>query len=299
MEKNLKCFISAPAEKGTSSLRRILGRLGVQSIDAFDFEIGDSISASVKSKIRASDFAIVVLSEQNSNVLYELGICEGLGKPVFLLVEDSYNTPPFVSNYIYLRASLDNESLLIISLENFIAQLRKNKTALRGRKKSFVDKKNETSSVTRNYLSQIDRLRSQGQPTEIEESVRRLFKELSISIETISDRSKDVGVDFAIWADKLSNTIGSLVLVELKYGSLNERKIQSAERQLQTYLERSEAKAGILLYLDREGKRFKENFTFTPLILRYDLEDFIKQINISSFEDAVLSKRNKMVHGIK
>ena len=296
MEKILKCFISAPAGKETISLRHILDRLEVKYFDAFDFEVGDSISATIKSKIRESDFAVAVISELNPNVFYELGICEGLGKPIFLIVEDSYNAPSFINNYLFLRASLENENLLAISLEKFIAQVHKNKSVLRSRKKRTKEKQ-LTGSVS-NYISYIHTMRSQGHAAELEKVVQQIFKELSLTVETVANKSKDVGVDFAIWADKLSSTIGSLLLVEFKYGHLNENKIRSAEQQLQNYLQKSEAKAGLLLYLDREGKRFKEDYVFSPLILRYDLEDFIKQINQSSFEDAILSKRNKMVHGV-
>ncbi|MCK4604711.1 MAG: toll/interleukin-1 receptor domain-containing protein [Deltaproteobacteria bacterium] len=297
MEKTLKCFISAPAGKETNTLRRILDHQGVQSFDAFDFEVGDSISATIKSKIRESDFAVVVISESNVNVFYELGICEGLGKPIFLVAEDRYITPPFVHNYIYLRASLDNESLISLSLEKFIAQLRKNKSVLRGRKKKTPEKTH--SSEISYYLASIGNLRLHGDAAELEELVQKIFRGLSISVEAVADKTRDVGVDFAIWTERLSSTIGNLVLVEFKYGDLTETRIRSAEQQLQSYLVKSEAKAGILLYLDRKGKRFKEDYTFSPLILRYDLEDFIRQVEKSSFEDAILSKRNKMVHGVK
>ena len=297
MKKILKCFISASAGKETNTLRHVLGRLGVQSFDAFDFEIGDSISATLKSKIRESDFAVVVISDPNVNVFYELGICEGLGKPIFLVVEDSYSTPPFIHNYIYLRASLDNESLVGLSLEKFIAQLRKNKSALRGRKMKTQEK--PVSSEIGYYLGSIGNMRRHGNTVELEELVQKIFRGLSISVEAVADKTRDVGVDFAIWIEKLSSTIGNLVLVEFKYGNLTEARIRSAENQLQIYLAKSEAKAGILLYLDREGKRFKEEYAFSPLIIRYDLEDFIKQIEKSSLEDAILSKRDKMVHGVK
>lgn len=297
MEKILKCFISAPAGKETNTLRHILERQGVQSFDTFDFEVGDSISATIKSKIRASDFAVVVIADSNANVFYELGICEGLGKPIFIVVEDSYSTPAFIHNYIYLRASLDNEGLLSLSIERFIAQLRRNKTVLRGRKTET--KKNSRSSELGSYLDSISNMRPHGNAAKLEEIVQKIFRGLSISVEAVADKTRDVGVDFAIWTEKLSSTIGNLVFVEFKYGDLTEGRIRSAEHQLQSYLAKSEAKAGILLYLDRKGRRFKEEYAFSPLIIRYDLEDFIKQIEKSSFEDAILSKRNKMVHGVK
>jgi hypothetical protein len=297
MEKILKCFISAPAGKETNTLRHVLDRQGVRSFDAFDFDVGDSIRATIKSKIRESDFAVVVISDPNVNVFYELGICEGLGKPIFLVVEDSYSTPVFIHNYIYLRASLNNESLLSLSLEKFIAQLRKNKSVLRGRKKKTQEK--PRFSEIDYYLGSISNMRLHGNAAELEKLVQKIFRGLSISVEAVADKTRDVGVDFAIWTEKLSSTIGNLLLVEFKYGDLTEARIRSAEHQLQGYLAKSEAKAGILLYLDRKGKRFKEDYAFSPLIIRYDLEDFIKQIEKSSFEDAILSKRNKMVHGVK
>lgn len=296
MDKILKCFISAPAGSETNALRNILNQNGVQSVDAFDFNVGDSISATIKSKIKAADFAIVVISSLNANVFYELGICEGLGKPIFIIIDDDkYDAPPFINNYIFLRSSMHDVNFLAISLEKFTTQLRNNKSALRSPRKKF--RRKAVTSEFSYSLAHIESMRSQSDPAELEKYTHQIFKKLSISVERVSDKAK--GVDFAIWSDSLSNIIGNVVFVELKYGNLNERRIYEAELQLQHYLERSEARSGILLYLDKTGKRFKENYSISPLILRYDLEDFVTQIGNSSFEDTVLSKRNNMVHGIK
>jgi hypothetical protein len=110
--------------------------------------------------------------------------------------------------------------------------------------------------------------------------------------------SGDRGVDYAIWNDNLTFALGNPLLIEIKAGSLTPHIIHTTENRLKHYLAKTNAKSGILLYLDRNGRRFQENYSVDPLILRYDLEDFIEALSKSTFENVVLSKRNEMIHGV-
>ncbi|HEY4699401.1 MAG TPA: hypothetical protein VIH27_03415, partial [Nitrososphaerales archaeon] len=110
--------------------------------------------------------------------------------------------------------------------------------------------------------------------------------------------SQDKGVDFAIWDENLTFTIGNPLFIELKYGSLTFDQIHKAESQLKEYLARTEAKAAILLYLDKNGRRFRENYLVAPLVLRFEFEDFVRALYHNTFEEVILSKRNRMVHGL-
>jgi hypothetical protein len=77
---------------------------------------------------------------------------------------------------------------------------------------------------------------------------------------------------------------------------LNNNKILQAEQQLLNYLNQSEAKGAIILYLDRDNKRFDNVKTIFNSILLFDLEDFINGIASEGFEKTLIEKRNKSVH---
>ena len=90
---------------------------------------------------------------------------------------------------------------------------------------------------------------------------------------------------------------GNPIFVEIKAGNLNAQRILQAEQQLLKYINHSEAKAAIILYLDRDNKRFDNIKTNYNSILLFDLEDFINGIASDGFEKTLIDKRNKSVHG--
>jgi len=55
---------------------------------------------------------------------------------------------------------------------------------------------------------------------------------------------------------------------------------------------------GLLLYLDREGRRFDQIRWDTPYVLRFDLEDFARALKQKPFANIIVEKRNRLVHGI-
>jgi hypothetical protein len=110
-------------------------------------------------------------------------------------------------------------------------------------------------------------------------------------------RQSDKGADVAVWRDPLSASIGNPILIELKTGDLSLSRIVAAERQLGEYLTKAEARLGLLLFLDRGGHRFEQAPSLAPFVLRWDLEDFVRELADRSFDDALLKRRNEMVHG--
>jgi Restriction endonuclease len=226
-----------------------------------------------------------------------MGICEGLGKPAFLVVGNDTQAPQFVQNHLYLRTNLKDEELLTISLSLFVDDFLANRYKPLSIPKA--DKPLRTKTIQlKKYITEIQTLRTSGDSSKVEQLIAEILKKLNIQVVSNQSKSQDKGVDFVIWDDNLASMIGNPLFIEIKYGSLSPQKIFQAELQLRGYLEKSDARASILLYLDREGKRFSEKYSLSPLILRFDLEDFVREISSSSFEETMISKRNSMVHGV-
>lgn len=295
--EHLKCFVSAPASSDTSILRAILREKSVETYDAYDFKIGDSFHDTVKQRIRESDFVIIVITETNPNVFYEMGISEGMGKPIFVILGKDVMSPHFAHNYMHVTTPFEDSDLLRMSLLRFVDELVSKKR--RYRKKVPQLKSVGRRDALQMLLGRVCNLRSRGKPREIEQVAQQIFSELGLHYVFSESNIRDKGVDFAIWNDSLSWSLGNPLFIEIKSGSLTPEHIYRTERQLQNYLIKSDAKAAILLYLDKKGRRFRENYSFHPLILRYDFEDFVRELSQNSFEDIVLNQRNKMVHGVR
>jgi hypothetical protein len=63
-------------------------------------------------------------------------------------------------------------------------------------------------------------------------------------------------------------------------------------------MSRANVPAGLLLYLDRSGRRSKLEYTGNPYVLKYDLEDFARALLEKPFTAVLLERRNQLVHGV-
>lgn len=290
-----ECFISAPANADTTILRNILLEKGIKTYDLYDLSVGKSIQNVLKRKIKEADFCVIVISENNPNVYYELGICDGLGKPIFIIVDKDSNVPFFIQNHMYFKTSLDDSESLKIPISNFIDAIIPKKYLKNKHKKSIFHSLDADSIEY--YKKRITEIRQNGTEFELEKIIEEIFNKLNLQVVKKENFLKDKGVDFALWDDSLSSLIGNPIFIEVKSGQLNYQKIKQSEEQLQNYINETDAKAGILLYLDKNDKRFTDNFSYNPLILRFDFEDFLSQLSLNYFENAILDLRNKIVHG--
>jgi len=297
MTNELKCFISASIDTDTYVIKNILHENNVDTFDSYDFQVGDFIKDTIIRKIRESDFVIVVLNQLDPNIIFEMGISEGAGKPVFVISSKDTLLPYFAEKYPHVTTAIKDTNLLRIALGGFIDDLISN--TLKTSKKLSMSKRSYQLDTLRNYLNQINNLRRSGKVGEIEQLVQHIFSDIGLSYSADDLINRKGRVDFAIWNNNLGSIIGNPLFIEVKFGTLTPELIHKSESQLRDYITNSEAKAGILLYLDRHGKRFKSDYTLSPLILRYDIEDFLKELIDSSFEDTILRKRNMIVHGVQ
>lgn len=302
MNERLKCFISAPYDIDISNIKGILSDNDVDTFDLYDFSIGDSIQQILKRKLRQADFALFVISKESTNVIYEMGICEGLGKQHFIILEKDYKAPIFIENKLFIRANLQDRNFLQMSILKVLQSVKKKsiktKRKIQEKKPKEVLYNQEIQDVLNSFKNQIVNLRNLGQGRELEYVIEEIFKTVRLNyVENSSN--KDKGVDFALWSNELGKIIGNPIIVEVKYGNLSNSTIKNAELQLQQYINKSDAKVGILLYLDKKGKRFEIQSSLNPLIMAYDVEDFITDMLNHSFEGLVLNQRNKIAHGNK
>lgn len=73
--------------------------------------------------LRSSDFLIADVSRKNPNVIFELGVAHGLGKPFVMLLStdaDAAGIPSDLSGYQYLSYDPSNLSNLAIRLARMV-----------------------------------------------------------------------------------------------------------------------------------------------------------------------------------
>ncbi len=300
MDRQYKCFLSASYDTDLSLIKSVLAENKVETLDLYDFSIGSSIKDILKRKLRQADFAVFVVSKDSKNVLYEIGVCEGLGKPSLIIIDKDASLPFYIENKLSLTANLNDRAFLKMTLLGFIDEIKaKRKPTKKVEKQNEIpnDKyDNHKIEVLNSLLQQTKRLRESGHGRELEYVIEEIFKTIHLKY---ADNSKgpDIGIDFALWSNKLGRIIGNPIIVEAKFGRLSDETFKKAEYQIKKYAETSDAKVALLLYLDKTGKRHKFQSTLNPLIIAYDVEDFINGLMVSTFESVILTSRNKIAHG--
>ncbi len=293
----MKCYILASSNSDLSTVNKILDKLNLEYHNCYDFSIGTSFSDLMKRKIRESDFVLALLDEKNQNVLFELGVAEGLNKPIFLLVKKSVKLPFYLEGKMYFQIDWDKESnLLELSLKNYLSDIKKKST--RYQKKNIISPKpNLTIDETNEFLIRVKHLREKSNEIQLVQLIMDVFKKLNLNAVSelkIADKSR---VDIAVINKGLSQYFGNPLLFEIKSGKISNNTIDNAEKQLQHYIEKTDANAGVLLYFDNENKRFSYGNKISPFILRFDIEDFIQGIASEGFERLLIKTRNELVHG--
>jgi hypothetical protein len=300
MDRQLKCFLSATYDTDLSLIKSVLAENDVETFDLYDFSIGSSIQDILKRKLRQSDFAVFVVSKESKNVLYEIGVCEGLGKPSLIIIDKEANLPFYIENKLSLSANLNDKDFLTLTLLGFIDEMKLKRKPIRNLKKKEKEAdenyNDDIKNILVSLLEQVKRIREDGQGRELEYVVEEIFKTIQIKYAD-NTRSADAGIDFALWSNSLGRIVGNPIIVEVKFGRLTIDTFKNAASQIKRYANSSDAKVALLLYLDKGNKRFKIEHSLSPLIIAYDVEDFVNELLHSSFDSVILTSRNKIAHG--
>src|ERR1700682_3630212 len=83
------CYVSTPFGVNTDSLSRALAERGIEATRLDNLTPGSEIPSVARAAVKEADFVCAVLpvGMPYGNVLFELGIAAGLGKPLFLIVD--------------------------------------------------------------------------------------------------------------------------------------------------------------------------------------------------------------------
>src|SRR5260221_7110051 len=99
------CFISAPFGLATEAVRAALEARGVRWSDQTTIPPGRSWLEAIDEQLTKSDFVLAVIPEQqNSNVLFELGIAFARRKPILAVISTKAQLPTDIGGLTYVRS---------------------------------------------------------------------------------------------------------------------------------------------------------------------------------------------------
>ncbi|MBT2639853.1 nucleoside 2-deoxyribosyltransferase [Bacillus sp. ISL-39] len=288
----MRAFISWNSDQSknhVASIRGVLKKNNIKTVDIFDIPQSETMNNFLEDRIAKSDLFISIIDNFSPNSFYEIGIAKGLNKPIFIVIsKDLKIHPNFLYDFLYVRVSENESEIIEFPLNQFISNCTKNK-----RRSQTKNKKKDIKLPISSDLQQTV-LRSTGTGEEITEYLMNIFELNNITVKTVSQNK---GVDFVLWIDEMNEILGNILMIEVKIGNITKEMLNNSESELQTILRNTNNKVGLLLYLDRIGRRFDIGNSLDPLIIRMDIEDFIKEIGDKSISDVIFNCRDLIAHG--
>jgi hypothetical protein len=236
------------------------------------------------------DFVIAAVGSKASNVFFELGLAAAIHKPVLLLVERETSIPTFVPHTTFVISDLKDSKILRLAVKRFLTEV--DERSPRNRPRVHVELDPE---VNRESIERIVKELRKGRDSLSGSAIERLTADLlwTATSTTVEEQrpGTDRGVDFALWNDALQASLGSPLLVEVKAGNISPQRFRETYNQLAQQVLRLGAAAEILLYLDRDARRFGKPEKWVPSFLAFDLEEFALELLKKPFEKVLVERR--------
>lgn len=286
----LRAFVGRP--KGVEP-RAVLDCLLAEGVRPDDptkgVSSGDPPAAALLEAVRICDLGVIIYAPGSSHLLYELGALDALKKPVVIVADSSHELPAALLRYLTVRAPLTGSEELRSTIRRVISEVRRSKLATAKRLRPIARALKSTTSkghkqaklraaIAPEYLRQ-------GSPVEVERAVAELLESAGGVVEA-HDYPGDRGADLVLWSATPTDVLPHPLLVEVKAGRLSWDSIREAESRLQEAVDKSGATGGVLVYLDRDGKRF-EGEPVARSVRRVSFDDLVSALATSSLNTTV------------
>jgi len=224
------CFISSTSYRTQLLVEDLLNENEVSIVKVEENISNKPLNEILKSILKKVDFAIFLIDKTSNSIQYEIGLCDGIGIPIFIITENDLGIGDYAKYHFHIQTKINKESILKEALSNYINDIRN------GKSYKYVEdyKRNKEEVKSRRNISEID--------------ISQKFIDIlnNNNIKYVQNDKKN-GADFIIWSNEIQNYFGSPVIVEIKKAIKSETEITNAISQLNKYMDNSDAKASILI----------------------------------------------------
>ncbi len=281
---NKTCFVIAPININLDTLKEYFKNdFNISIEDITNVSSYLNIANEIIKKIKASDFVCAILiGDKLENVYIEIGITIGNDKPLFIITDNTSKIPEQLKNKVYAFS----DSLDIEKIKYPFKVFYKKIIEKQSKKSQQGDRKEISSDLVLFYKSEL----------ELTHRIEQIFStDPNISIEAMDNRiDKEARYDFTVWSDKLSESFGNPIIIELKITN-SKKTLLKTINQLKNYLIRYSLNLGLIIYSGRKHE-IKLDFE-APLIFIFEINELEKALNQNkSITDLIIKKRNEMVH---
>jgi len=295
------CFISAPFGANLGALTRVLDRAKIQWEWArSNLDLSDRLPGDLRKIIKGVDFVIGVIlgGSASDNIMFEVGLAVGSGKPVLLIMADKRNVPSDLASIPSVNASLDDEKALELHLDLLIRRSRQ------GVRYPLSGQSGTSSVASLRDFGLRSSVRYDSKPESALEG------ELVALIEQAGGRTllhprpegevRQFTPDMLFWLPAADVELLNPAVVEVKGHVLTSAQLLDAEKQLLGFLQQTGVRTGLLIVRGL-GHESGTEFRGTPFlnVFRLDFEKFRDLIRQGELAGYLHHERNRAAHGLR
>ncbi len=279
-----RCYISAPYGIDLGALPMLLGQRQIAWNWASDDVPGELGYAK---GIDRCDFLLAVLDGTRSDhrVLYEMGVGEGLGKPIFVVALNKRVNPFAMSKFSIATVGLREAAALAFQLDLFLSTPHE----------SIFVKELPSPSHSRTVVPAVDR---SGVPTVISSELEKRVYDSIIQAggSAIVEPGNDAGPvapDLLMWLPQQEPSLLDPAVIEVSAAGTMQA-VRHAERQLLSFMQSGGVQSAILLTEEEAAPRFR---SVAPNFFWLSIDQFEWLVRQQRLGMHLRDMRNRAAHG--
>jgi hypothetical protein len=280
-QRYFRCFISAPYGMELGVLPILLGERRI----AWNWSEDTPVGTRYAPTIQKCDFAIAVLdgSQSDQRVLYEVGLAEGLGKPVFTIATTKRVGKVARSLFSFVDVKLTEREALAFNLDAFLST--PHETVFE-RDRPVVASQSiapqEPEPTGHQFHSQLD--------ARVYNAVKQAGGSAIVEPETDKSQGRP---DLLIWLSSEDAELFDPAVIEIK-SRLDASGARRAEQKLWSFMQSAGVRCGFLL---TEQEPPQKRRPLSPYIFWLSVDKFVALARDGRLGQHVRGLRNRAAHG--
>jgi nucleoside 2-deoxyribosyltransferase len=292
--RETSCYIVSRSGGDTAGLRRTLDELSMSALSAEQTPpVGESLPENLREMIQRADVVIGVLDadSDDENVLFELGVAVGLGKPLFLLVSPRRRISFSLQAVPQVKALPDDVEVIKFHLRQFVTSLGEHRPHSRPSKAAPIIRESASAEI-------MDIARRTGRESEaqLEEKILQALKVAGVATQSepkFKIEKRGYRPDLVAWFPTAPASLGNPLVVELKANLLNSRR--AAIDQAKAYLRATNLRTAIIIAA-RGANDVTFEYAEDGYVFVVPAEQFLAELAQGSLFETLVRRRNLAAH---
>ncbi|MBZ9843363.1 nucleoside 2-deoxyribosyltransferase [Mesorhizobium sp. CA5] len=280
-QRYFRCFISAPYGMDLGLLPLLLGERRI----AWNWSEDTPVGTRYAPTIQHCDFAIAILngSQSDQRVLYEVGLAEGLGKPVFIIATNKRVGTVARSLFVFPELKLNERDALAFHLDAFLSTPHET-----------IFERDRPSGTPRPFEPKEPALPAHQFHSQLEERVYAAIIEVggSAIVEPEAEKASS-RPDLLMWLGSQDAELFDPAVIEIK-GRLDAAGARRVEQKLLDFMQAAGIGCGFLL---TEQEPPQKRRPVSPYVFWLSADNFIALARNGNLGRHIRSLRNRAAHG--